>query len=217
MTALRGRFGWADLPLWSHREEERRQLLKPNRWRVLPRPRRAPSSARQRGANQHARTENSSKCQQCLATDKKTRQLEGGETAVRESAGEGGNCQEDGGAEKRRRPSECHRDVTAHRRLRPRSIRWTTKRASSIQESSLPHGTTCVAAASSAAASKQRHSSRGSADKPNKRLFCCWCPLLLLGPPVSLTSTSPPMSVIPRVKNHCALTHSEEYCPSHRL
>ena len=172
MTALRGRFGWADLPLWSHREEERRQLLKPNRWRVLPRPRRAPSSARQRGANEHARTENSSKCQQCLRDRQKRdswrearllceKALEKEETARRmeEQKKEQGLQSATGTSPPTGACAHAPSDGRPSEQARSRSrVSLTDVRGSSEQ----------------CRGSKQRHSSRGSADKPNKRLFCCW-------------------------------------------
>ena len=56
-----------------------------------------PLSARQKGANQYARCENSLKCHQRLVTE--TRLLEGGKVSSREGSEEGGNRPENGRAE----------------------------------------------------------------------------------------------------------------------
>ena len=94
---------WARLTLllWSQHEEDWRERVKSGKMvgTIEPSTCTHPTSARQKGANQYARWENCTKCQQ-KSLDGEARLLEGGEGSTRESLGEGGNGQKDG--EKRR-------------------------------------------------------------------------------------------------------------------
>ena len=73
ITRADDRWARMTLLLWSHREEERRQLIKPNRSAGVAATSTCthPAPARQKGANQYARWENCLKCQQRLVTEKR--------------------------------------------------------------------------------------------------------------------------------------------------
>ena len=97
--------------LWSQHEEDWRERVKSGKMvsTIEPSTCSHPTSARQKGANQDARCENCMNCQQRLSTEKRdldgeARLLEGGEGSTRESLGEGGNGQKDGGTEKQSFP-----------------------------------------------------------------------------------------------------------------
>ena len=119
---------WARLTLLlrSQREEDWRELVKSGKMvnTIEPSTCSHSTSARQKGANQYARWENCTKCRK--DSRRRSAMLEGGEGSTRESFGEGGNGQKDGGTEEQSFPSGSETasttNTSSHSRTDERSV-----------------------------------------------------------------------------------------------